>query len=50
MWNVKTSSHFIVYCKEDECDYVDALIEKAEQYYDNITYEFGFTRFDDFWL
>ena len=50
MWNVKTSSHFIVYFKEDEGDYVDVLIEKAEQYYDNITYELGFTRFDDFWL
>lgn len=49
LWGVKKSVHFIVYYQDSAGEYVNELIDKAEQYYGSITEELGFTRFDDFW-
>jgi hypothetical protein len=49
LWQVKKSDHFIVYFKETPPDYLDKLIRQAEIYYNSITEELGFTRFEGFW-
>lgn len=46
-WEVKKSTHFIVYYEEDP-DFVDKVLEKAEYYYNSIVDGLGFRRFD-FW-
>ncbi|MDD5594761.1 MAG: peptidase MA family metallohydrolase [Candidatus Omnitrophica bacterium] len=48
-WSVKKSQHFIVYFQSASPGYVDELTNKAEEYYNSIVTELGFTRFDDFW-
>jgi len=48
-WDSKQSTHFTVYYKSTESnDYVNEVLRYAEKYYDNITEELGFRRFD-FW-
>ena len=48
-WNVKKSTHFIVYYKNAEDKFVRNTIDKAEDYYKSIAEDLGFTRYD-FWL
>jgi len=48
LWQLKKSAHFKVYYKSDPSHYVDSVIEKAEDYYDSITENLGFRRFN-FW-
>ena len=48
LWQVKKSTHFKVYYKSDPEHYVDEVLEKAEKYYDSITENLGFRRFN-FW-
>lgn len=48
-WFVKKSEHFIVYYKNAPVKYIDEIIVLAEHYYNEITHELGFTRFDNFW-
>lgn len=48
LWQVKKSTHFKVYYKSDPEHYVDDVLEKAEKYYDSITENLGFRRFN-FW-
>jgi len=47
-WNEEKSGHFIIYYKNAPGDFISLLAEKAEDYYDTITQELGFARFD-FW-
>jgi hypothetical protein len=48
-WNVKKSTHFAVYYKATgSSDYASDVLRYAEKYYDNITEDLGFRRFD-FW-
>lgn len=49
LWNTQKSQHFIVYYQEAPLEYIDELISRAEDYYQSITEELGFTRFQDFW-
>lgn len=48
-WNVKKSDHFIVYYRTAPVEDVNRIVESAERYYDEITKELGFTRFEGFW-
>ena len=48
-WDVTKSDHFIVYSQEAAPGYLDGLTAKAEAYYQYITEQLGFTRFDGFW-
>lgn len=48
-WHISKSSHFIIYYKNTSEDFIDRLIDKAEDYYTNITDDLGFRRYD-FWL
>lgn len=47
-WQTKKSQHFIIYYQDAPNDYVDNLISKAEDYYNDIVEELGYRRFD-FW-
>jgi hypothetical protein len=49
LWQVQKSEHFVVCFKEAPTGYIDELISKAELYYNSITVDLGFTRFDEFW-
>ncbi|MDP2939398.1 MAG: peptidase MA family metallohydrolase [Candidatus Omnitrophota bacterium] len=46
-WNSHRSSHFLVYYKKAPEDFIDEVIETAEEYYRSITSDLGFTRFDE---
>jgi len=48
-WNIKKSEHFIIYYHEAPAEYIEDVINAAEKYYNSITAELGFTRFDSFW-
>lgn len=48
-WNIAKATHFIISYKHAPEDFIDKLIDNAEQYYDEITDELGFRRYD-FWL
>jgi len=49
LWEAVRSDHFIVYYQEAPSGYVSKIIEAAEKYYKEITFELGFTRFEGFW-
>jgi hypothetical protein len=46
---VQKSTHCIIYYQDAPLGYVDNFISKAEYYYNSITEELGFTRFEGFW-
>lgn len=48
-WNNLNSTHFIVYYKKAQRDFIDQVIERLENYYDRIADDLGFRRFE-FWL
>lgn len=48
-WNITKSTHFIVHYKNAQEDFLERLIERAEDYYNEIADDLGFRRFD-FWL
>jgi len=48
-WNIEKSTHFIVHYQTVFPEYIRRVIKEAEYYYDSITEELGFNRFD-FWL
>jgi len=48
-WNTKKSEHFVLYYQNAPIEYTDDILDKAEGYYDSITKELGFTRFEGFW-
>lgn len=48
-WNITKSTHFIVYYKNAPQDFLERLILRAENYYDEIANNLGFRRFN-FWL
>lgn len=48
-WNVAKSTHFILYYKDVPADFVDEVLNRAEDYYGEITENLGFTRYN-FWL
>lgn len=48
-WRETKSKHFIVYYKSASDVFLDNLVDAAEDYYDEIADNLGFTRFD-FWL
>lgn len=45
-WQARRSSHFIVYYKEAPEDFIENVIDAAEDYYNSITNDLGFTRYD----
>jgi hypothetical protein len=47
-WRVFKSTHFLVYYQQAPDDFLNQLTQKAEEYYDEITNDFGFNRFN-FW-
>jgi hypothetical protein len=47
-WKVYKSTHFLIYYKNAEVSQLSQVALKAEQYYDNITEDLGFNRFN-FW-
>lgn len=49
LWNAEKSEHFIIYYRDAPREYLDELVKNAERYYNSITAELGFTRFDGFW-
>ncbi|MDP3791100.1 MAG: peptidase MA family metallohydrolase [Candidatus Omnitrophota bacterium] len=49
LWEVKKSNHFAVYYKDSESnDYVNEVLKYAEKYYEDMTEQLGFRRFE-FW-
>ena len=44
-WSIRKSSHFIINYKDAPEDFIDNVIETAEEYYENITRDLGFTRY-----
>ncbi|MFA6350228.1 MAG: peptidase MA family metallohydrolase [Candidatus Omnitrophota bacterium] len=48
-WSTRKSDHFIVYYQSAPLEYVDQVLRRAEGYYNSITDDLGFTRFQDFW-
>lgn len=48
-WKVEKSTHFIVYYRDAAENFVNQVIEKAEEYYKSIAEDLGFTRYN-FWL
>lgn len=48
-WSQLNSTHFIVYYKDVPRDFIDEVINSAEDYYQDITRELGFTRYK-YWL
>lgn len=48
-WRIAKSTHFVVYYKNAEEDFLRRLMEKAEWHYDAIAEDLGFRRYD-FWL
>lgn len=48
-WLITKSTHFIVYYKNAPQDFIERLIERAEDYYDKIADDLGFRRYN-FWL
>lgn len=48
-WQLEKSTHFLIYYKNAPEDKISELINKAEGYYDSITQDLGFNRFN-FWL
>jgi len=47
-WKVRKSTHFNIYYKEAPNQYIDKVLKIAEDYYDTITNDLSFRRFD-FW-
>lgn len=47
-WQVHKSTHFLVYYKQASEDLLSRLTQKVESYYEEITEDFGFNRFN-FW-
>ena len=48
-WNVSKSTHFVVYYNNASSDFVNLVMDKSEEYYNQIADDLGFTRFN-FWL
>ncbi len=48
-WEDQSSNHFIVYYKEAPEDFITEVIDAAEDYYQKITRDLGFTRYE-YWL
>ena len=44
-WNERKSSHFVIYFKDAPDDFIDNVIDTAEEYYREITSDLGFTRY-----
>jgi len=47
-WHIAKSTHFLVYYNKAGQDQLERLTQRAEEYYNEITDELGFTRFN-FW-
>ena len=48
-WNISRSTHFIVYYNNANSDFVNLIMDRSEEYYNQIADDLGFTRFN-FWL
>jgi len=48
-WNAAKSTHFIVYYKNAPPEFIEPLMGKAEEYYNRIADDLGFSRYN-FWL
>ncbi len=48
-WQISKSTHFIVYYRKAPKDFIMQVIEKSEDYYNKITDDLGFRRYN-FWL
>src|SRR3989338_4907788 len=48
-WRLNKSTHFIVYSYAAPESFISVILDHAEDYYNKIADELGFTRFD-FWL
>jgi len=48
-WYVSRSTHFVLYYKDVPESFINKVIERAEDYYNKITDDLGFTRYN-FWL
>ena len=44
-WQSRRSSHFIVYFKDAPEDFIENVLDSAEEYYQDITSDLGFTRY-----
>ena len=47
--NVKKSDHFIILSNSAPIGYTDEVVTRAEEYYNSITDELGFSRYAEFW-
>ncbi len=45
-WQEHRSSHFVIYFKEAPLDFIQTVEENAERYYEEITLNLGFTRYE----
>jgi len=48
-WNISKSTHFIVYYNNATSDFVNLVMDRSEEYYNQIADDLGFNRFN-FWL
>ena len=48
-WHDEKSEHFIVYYQDVPLEYVRKIIKESEKYYNSITEELGFMRYEGFW-
>lgn len=48
-WYIAKNTHFILYYKDVPAEFVDKVLNRAEDYYNKITDDLGFTRYN-FWL
>lgn len=49
-WEVKDSTHFLVYYCEGNEEFAKGVSERAEDYFNKITKDMGYTRYGNFWL
>lgn len=48
-WQQQNSAHFIIYYKEAPEDFIGEVVDAAEDYYQKITRDLGFTRYE-YWM
>lgn len=48
-WQEIRSEHFIIYFQEPAKEFADAVSAKAEEYYNSVSRDLGYVRYENFW-
>lgn len=49
-WKILKSTHFIIHYNKADINFISSLKDSLEGYYQEITEEIGFTRYENFWI